>query len=105
MKSAASGITIAAASALATDALSQPTGTGPEQFAKTIRAQVQTNIDVRLPQSLRFEKQDLEGITSEFNDKLIDVIKQRGWDNHPNAKPVIKQQVVSETQSVSVDVA
>jgi hypothetical protein len=107
MKAAACGITMAAASALATDALAQapsPPGKAAPPATGRAKPQVQTKIEVRIPDTIRLSKGDLDAITAEFNNKLVELIKRRGGGGGAELKPTKRVQTVTEEKAIEVDV-
>lgn len=107
MKAAASGMTMAAASALATDALAE--ASSPEVFGRVpggVKWQASTptkqaQVEIRIPSTIRVPKRDLERLTAEFNTKLIELIRRNaGGDLRARYTGVAKTQEQTVTSTV-----
>jgi hypothetical protein len=125
MKAAASGITMASASALATDVLAQTMAPAPryqitpgtalppaKEYQLTPNTaspggtpvQVPAKVEIRIPSTINLPKSDLDRLTAEFNAKLVDLIKSRSGGTAARQQVLEKLVPVTELQSVKVDV-
>ena len=113
MRAAASGMAITTASALATDALAQPSAPAPAKQVPPaagtqqvppakVGAPITAQVEIRIPSTIKLPKSDLDSLTAEFNNKLLALINRPGGTGARMA-PVNKLQSVTELKSVSVD--